>query len=456
MIHNVTIARSGIQYYTYDELPNLGLLSIPSQHKDKRVFAVYRPSYVVAESASKCADKPVVIGHEHWIDKNNESAYSIGRTLDNISIVYDNDEVVLKTKIRVDDSKLPSVSELSLGYTADMKWQSGASPNGEEFQIVCKGITDVNHLAIVANARGGAGLRILDGMKVRSGLLHFFRKFGKVQDATGSAFADAMNKLKMANQSESDVMDCINVLSACLRDLPISTEKAKLERFIADIPLLVGEADFPLILDKITELYNCLCRDALNDVLEEQQSAEMAQATQTNGEPITSEDKNMFGFNKQATPPEAAKPEVATETTETKTETPVPAQTAEPQKAADTASTTQASAEPPVAEATLNDVVAAINNLASLLKGVVAPKKEVADENAPDVSKTECKTQDACKDEQPKAEPKTEESKVGDSASIIETAVQTSVLDSVYTQSFETKETADELDKFFARIKGGR
>ena len=42
MRHNARIARSGVQYYTYAELPKMGLTSVPREFKDLRIFGVYR------------------------------------------------------------------------------------------------------------------------------------------------------------------------------------------------------------------------------------------------------------------------------------------------------------------------------------------------------------------------------------------------------------------------------
>ena len=48
--HNACIARSGIQYYLLSELPNLQLKEIPREYRDLKVFAVYRPSFVLEDA----------------------------------------------------------------------------------------------------------------------------------------------------------------------------------------------------------------------------------------------------------------------------------------------------------------------------------------------------------------------------------------------------------------------
>ena len=64
MRHNARIARSGVQYYTYAELPKMGLTSVPREFKDLRIFGVYRSAQCLKEAMPMFKDVPVMRGHE--------------------------------------------------------------------------------------------------------------------------------------------------------------------------------------------------------------------------------------------------------------------------------------------------------------------------------------------------------------------------------------------------------
>jgi hypothetical protein len=53
--------------------------------------------------------------------------------------------------------------QLSPGYIATFEWQKGKAPNGEEYDIIMKEITDVNHLALLPAGRGGEYAVVMDG-----------------------------------------------------------------------------------------------------------------------------------------------------------------------------------------------------------------------------------------------------------------------------------------------------
>ena len=73
---------------------------------------------------------------------------------------------IVVTDGRFDDEALRAYEngevQLSPGYIAVFEWKKGMAPNGEEYDIVMKEITDVNHLALLPNGRGGEYAVVLD------------------------------------------------------------------------------------------------------------------------------------------------------------------------------------------------------------------------------------------------------------------------------------------------------
>ena len=274
--HNACIARSGIQYYLLSELPNLKLKEIPREYRDLKVFAVYRPSFVLEDAKEKFIGKPIRIEHQ-WIYSEDDKDI-IGHIGSEVKIKHIKGEVALYAPLEIDsDEKLPSFKELSPGYEAVNKWQPGVTPSGEEYQIVCTEITDVNHLAIVETARGGKDMKILDGgkkMAVHSGLLYFVkRKLGGINDGNdANSFGAIIDKLteNIKNVSDEELSGMTESLIKCVKDLPDSDEKEKVIRYIADIPLLKEEDEKVVneALSCIKESFNSLDSDAVSETME--------------------------------------------------------------------------------------------------------------------------------------------------------------------------------------------
>ena len=274
--HNACIARSGIQYYLLSELPNLKLNEIPREYRDYKVFAVYRPSFVLEDVKEKFIGKPIRVEHQ-WVYSESDKDI-IGHIGNEIKIKHIKGEVALYAPLDIEsDDKLPSFKELSPGYEAVNKWQPGVSPSGEEYQIVCTEITDVNHLAIVETARGGKDMKILDGgkkMAVHSGLLYYVKKkLSGINDGNDTnSFGGIIDKLttNIKNISDEELSGMTESLIKCVKDIPDSDEKEKIVRYIADIPLLKDEDEKVVneALSCIKESFNSLDSDAVSETME--------------------------------------------------------------------------------------------------------------------------------------------------------------------------------------------
>ena len=420
--HNACIARSGIQYYLLSELPNLQLKEIPREYRDLKVFAVYRPSFVLEDAKEKFIGKPIRIEHQCIYSEYDKDI--IGHIGSEVKIKHQKGEVALYSPLEIDsDEKLPSFKELSPGYEAVNKWQPGVTPSGEEYQIVCTEITDINHLAIVETARGGKDMKILDGgkkMAVHSGLLYFVKKKLKgVNDGNdANSFGVIIDKLteNIKNISNEELSEITEKLIKCVEDLPDSNEKEKVIRYIADIPLLKEEDEKVVneALSCIKESFNSLDSDVVSETMEKKDME--------NPKNETEEKKD--GLN--------AKPDVPSATAsvspvQTPTEANKPADEPKPEEKKE------------LDGDAISKLADAIDSMNKKLDAILGEKKEESKEVKKDESNTNgCGEADKAAAEKPRVE---------DSAP--------SSLPQ-YTQSLGAIEKGYSLDDVFARLKGGK
>lgn len=272
--HKSRIARSGVQYYLDEELPRLSLGPTPREYRGQRVFAVYRPSFVLERVKDKFANAPVRVGHKWVYDEKDVDI--IGRVGTDITISRNRDEVALCASLNVDDSMLPEARELSPGYLSKNRWCSGTAPDGTPYEILCTDISEVNHVAVVDEARGGSDMKMLDGGKrlmVHSGLLHGIKKrlMGVFDGNCEDTFDKCVDKTSELLNNGGDVTEeVLASLTEKCSTLPDSEEKEKLLRYIADIPLLKGEEQGirDEALNCIKESYKSLDSDAVSDSTE--------------------------------------------------------------------------------------------------------------------------------------------------------------------------------------------
>ena len=424
--HNACIARSGIQYYLLSELPNLKLNEIPREYRDYKVFAVYRPSFVLEDVKERFIGKPIRVEHQ-WIYSESDKDI-IGHIGNEIKIKHIKGEVALYAPLDIEsDEKLPSFKELSPGYEAVNKWQPGVSPSGEEYQIVCTEITDVNHLAIVETARGGKDMKILDGgkkMAVHSGLLYYVKKkLSGVNDGNDTnSFGGIIDKLttNIKNISDEELSGMTESLIKCVKDLPDSDEKEKIVRYIADIPLLKDEDEKVVneALSCIKESFNSLDSDAVSETMEKKDM----------DDPKNEVEEKKDGID--------AKPELPSATAsvspvQTPTETKEPADEPKPEEKKESDGD---------AISKLADAIDAMNKK---LDAILGEKKEEPKEEPKEEKKEEPKA-DGCGegDKAPEETPKVEDSAPSSLPQ--------------YTQSLGAIEKGYSLDEAFARLYGGK
>ena len=156
MVCDARVARTGIQLYNGYEI------GVP----DMAVVRVYRPPEEVFSKAAmqSLAHRPITLNHPPvMVDADNWKEYAVGQTGDEVS----RDGDCVRVPMVIMDSKAIAaytkhgVKELSVGYSTDLKWGRGKTPDGDVYdakQTTIRG----NHLAVVPAARGGSRLSIGD------------------------------------------------------------------------------------------------------------------------------------------------------------------------------------------------------------------------------------------------------------------------------------------------------
>ena len=149
------VARSGVQIYAGREVGK------PELEKVR----VYRPETEVfkRDALRSFAHKPVTSNHPSvQVNADNWKKFTAGQTGEDV--VRDG-QFVRVPMILMDAHVVQRAEngerELSAGYTCDLSWEAGVSPDGDEYDAIQKNIR-ANHVAVVKTARGGTDLRIGD------------------------------------------------------------------------------------------------------------------------------------------------------------------------------------------------------------------------------------------------------------------------------------------------------
>jgi uncharacterized protein len=134
---------------------------------DKAIIRVYRPADAVFDKTAIAtyARKPITLGHPAGgVSADTWKDLAVGEI--DRDVMRDGEFVSVPLLFR--DAKAIAMlqsadgpRELSMGYDARIKFEDGVSPSGEAYDAI---MTDfhMNHVAVVAKARGGEELRIGD------------------------------------------------------------------------------------------------------------------------------------------------------------------------------------------------------------------------------------------------------------------------------------------------------
>lgn len=158
LVAEVRTARTGIQDYAGHEVGK----------PDMPVVKVYRPADQVfaRESLGSYAHKPVTNDHpDEAVSAANWKDLAVGQIGDEVA----RDGEFVRIPLVVMDAAAIKVidegkRELSAGYTCDLAWEPGTTPEGEKYDAIQKDIR-INHVAIVQRGRAGSQARIGDGVR---------------------------------------------------------------------------------------------------------------------------------------------------------------------------------------------------------------------------------------------------------------------------------------------------
>ena len=202
-LKNIRIAVSGIYEYALNELGSLqlSLSNAPDWVEEKSIYRVYRPASVLAAACQKFKLLPLT--HHHpptTVDSSNFRDLVIGYTGENpfIDYIESTDEVGIRSNVLLYDNEAKEAYargeiQLSPGYAALFVWQKGASPHGEEYDIVMQEIKSVNHVALLPAGRGGQEARVLDAQPAQTtifDMVHMVHTTRDKEDANGAQHSD--------------------------------------------------------------------------------------------------------------------------------------------------------------------------------------------------------------------------------------------------------------------------
>ena len=254
---SVRVARTGIQLYTGDQV----------DRPDMEIVRVYRPEEEVFSDVAmrSYAHRPVTVDHpSEPVSATNWKDLAVGQTGDE---VMRDGETVRVPMVLMDAAAINAVDagkrELSMGYMAEIDWTDGVTPDGEPYDAIQRNLR-MNHLAIVAKARGGSKLKIgddnpkgdsamtdftklvLDGITVNvpssdaaNVKAIFDAKDKEIAGATAS-LSDAQTKLADMTEKKEEADGKVAALEKELEDAKISPEK--LTKLVADRSALIEDA----------------------------------------------------------------------------------------------------------------------------------------------------------------------------------------------------------------------
>lgn len=156
LVADAKVARTGIQLYAGAEVGR----------PDMDVVRVYRPPEEVfsQDAMHSYAYRPVTVEHPaKMVDASTWKSVAVGQT--GGEVVRDG-EFVRVPLVLMDAASIQAYDagkrELSMGYSAEIIFGDGVTPDGQHYDAVQKQLR-MNHLAVVDRARGGDQLRIGDG-----------------------------------------------------------------------------------------------------------------------------------------------------------------------------------------------------------------------------------------------------------------------------------------------------
>jgi len=200
------ISRMGIQEYLAVEM---GL----EDRQPDDIVRVYRPEEEVFSdlSLTSFSNKPVTNSHPPvLVNASNAKEYSVGHAGPTVT----RDGCFAKSDLFIIDANSiadieSGKAELSNGYTADIDWTPGVSPDGEQYDAVQRNIKG-NHIAIVERGRAGRDCRVADqlpdlGDRVKMAKITIDGVDYEVSDQAAQAVGKLHTRLSDAEMSAKEI-----------------------------------------------------------------------------------------------------------------------------------------------------------------------------------------------------------------------------------------------------------
>ena len=230
LVGEAKVARTGIQEYLAVEL---GM----TDRNPSDVIRVYRPEDEVfsTDTMRGYAYRPVTVDHPNeMVTSDNWKQYAAGQT--GPDVVRDG-EFVRVPLVLMDSNAInqwqSGKRELSMGYTSEIEFADGVTPAGEKYDAVQRNLK-MNHLALVAKARGGSTLKLGDNTSedlTMSDKLKIVLVDGLSVETT-DAGAQAIDKLqKQVTDARKEVTDAeaAHKEAIAIKDKEIATKDAEID-----------------------------------------------------------------------------------------------------------------------------------------------------------------------------------------------------------------------------------
>lgn len=156
LVGNVACAKVGVQQYHGSEIGGgNGLINV--YRDESEVFAL--------DSLASFVGKPVTDNHPPVeVKASNWKQFAVGSIGE--GVLRDGEHIKVPVTL-MDAETIKAVQngkrEISMGYTAELEWVDGVTPQGEHYQAKQKNIR-INHLAIVDKGRAGSTCRFGDAL----------------------------------------------------------------------------------------------------------------------------------------------------------------------------------------------------------------------------------------------------------------------------------------------------
>lgn len=188
LVADAFVVRTGIQLYAGKEV---GLV-------DRDVVRVWRPEAEVkdAKSLATFSHAPVTLGHPtEMVTADNWAALAKGEV--STEATWDGNKIRLPLIVK-DAAAIAAIEsgtrELSAGYTCQLDFTDGVTPDGDAYDAIQRGIR-INHLAIVTKGRAGSDCRIGDGADT------WGASPVSTADMKGSHMADTLQTVVLGDQA---------------------------------------------------------------------------------------------------------------------------------------------------------------------------------------------------------------------------------------------------------------